>query len=198
MKPTTISRRQFGIAAGSVALTTSGAVALTRLSAPARALEVTSFEIDGATYEADDGQLYTPWLSATVEYDYRVNDDVGEARALLMVGPGNDREVIDMVSQPISGREGTGSFDMAAPLIDAEQYDSSDFDVADPGDTTTVTVDVAARVDVRGLGDTILAAETAKATVAIETVHTGKEPEVVVSVVGAVAFQGDASDPPPV
>jgi len=63
MKPTTISRRQFGIAAGSVALTTSGAVALTRLSAPARALEVTSFEIDGATYEADDGRLFTRGLA---------------------------------------------------------------------------------------------------------------------------------------
>lgn len=188
------TRRTFGKAAGSIALGGVGLYAIA--SEPAQALEVTNIDIQDAEYESDSGELYTPWLDCIADYTYRVNDDPTEVRALLMIGPPENRDVVDMVSQPVAMREGSGSIETAAPVVDSPQFDSAMFDVANPGESVTVDVPFANRLQVRNSSGTLIQ-RTAEATVAVTVTHTGAEPTVDMTVVGSVAFQASEGDPAP-
>lgn len=174
-----------------------GAVALTPQEAGATAA-VDDISIDDATYESESGNLHTPWLDLDVSYEYSTNDTPSTVRLLLMVGPPTNQDLLQMAEEGVASTTGQGEVDLAGKVIEAEAFDSSQFDVSEPGDSVTVTIPFGVVVQVRDADGNTLVDGDVQTSVDVTVRHTGTTVEVSLSVTGDVVMQGNESDPKPV
>ena len=189
-------RRETLIAAGGIVTVGTGLAALTG-DASGQRLSVESIDVADATHETKTGEVYSPWLDLEVSAEWAVNTTPTDVRVMLLVGPRDDRELLQMDTYPVATQESSGTYQVHGKVIESDHYASDDFDVSEPGGATTVEIPFAVRVEIRAESETLVET-TATETATLTVEHTGAEAQVSVSLSGGVVVQESEDDPRPV
>lgn len=160
-------------------------------------MSVEDRSVSDAGYETDDGKLYTPWLDLSVGFEYTVENTPEKVRGMLVIDPDGARDMLDFRDINTTALQSQGTIDLAGAVIDASGFDSADFDVAEPGDSKTVTVPFGVIVEVQDSRSNVLVESETTSSVDISVTHTGSTVVVSMTVEGDVAFQGNESDSEP-
>jgi len=161
------NRRRVLLALGSTAV--GGGLLARRGTDPAAAVDLETFTVEDATFEAD---AVSPELEASLAYEYEVPDADG-----LSVWLAVDGDRIDESSLMLANGSGSDTVSLSAPVTTADGFDAAVFD-PDAGETATVAVPVTVGIEITQGGE-VRADATDDGTAEIVVQHPEAEPATV-------------------
>lgn len=177
-----LSRRRLlatagGLAAGSVAYLTVGTRGVRAQVSP------DGLSVADGSYEAPDGEVYSPRLSVDVAYQYAGTEGAAQVMVALLV----DGSLLDDAIVPAGAPDGSGTETLAGALVASRAWDTSDWQPPTDGEVAhTVTVEV--RMEVRDSAGATLAKANASDTATITITDGGPSVTATVGGSGSVSF----------
>lgn len=183
------------VLAGGASLLSAGAgvAVLGGSEGTARAAEVSSdgLNVNGAHYDAPDGQLYSPRIDVDATWSFEGCDAAtGIMVALLM-----DGGMTDSTTLAIPGPSGSGTTAVGAPVADSRNWDAEEWTPPDGG-TVEHTVAVRVAFEVRDDANDTLATAEATDDVPISVDDAGPTRVASVGGSGSVTFVPEQGDEP--
>lgn len=193
----TLTRRRVVI--GTTALAVGGAgLALGTGRAGAQAdVSLGELKVPDTEFSPDDGQVYSPWVLLSGEWQYRVQTQPAEWQAYTLIGDGaGNTEAVDVTSDETTALEASGTYALTGPIAAASFYGPETFTV--PEGESSVSVDVPLQVAfvVRDPDGGILVQARVKDT-AVVTVTAEGTTTAALSGTGTIVAQEDSDDPTP-
>lgn len=192
-----ITRRR--IVLGTAVLATAGtglALGTDRAGAQA-SVSTDGLKVEPAEFSPEDGELFSPWVLITGEFEYRVGADPAEWQVFLLVydGGGNS-EAVGLTEGDATAREGSGTYALRGPITAASFWGPEDFRVPDGQESITVSVPVEVVLVIRdAAGDMLIQAREADDAV----VTVNRDGQVMAALDGSATIyaQDDSDDPTP-
>lgn len=172
-----------------------GAIALT--TDRARASVTAGLQIAGAQYASETGDIFTPYVFANGEWSFLIGEPAqGWQVELQFSSDGVDWERVATDGGPLDTTNASGSFDLAAAVIDHSAFDETTFD-AGLGTTKETTVYVRTIFRALDAADATLIEARAAEAVAVSVENTTQEASASLSGDGETQLQVNSTDPTP-